>query len=621
MSKLSRIIATIKLIPRLGLCNVLAVAMYRYEWRSSTLEKKLPASKAAEITPFFQAESPREALVVTPEVATAITQRADKICEGKFLRFAETEIDEGEHPNWHKGVYAESAQLHFTHCAINAVAGEDVKLTWDLSRMHWAPRLALAACITTGEARSRYLQRLNQLTHDWLANNPYQTGTNWACGQEVSIRGIQLMLSNILLEKHLGLAPSPSLINLIEESWKRVYCTRRYAHAQHNNHSLTEHLFLVYAAAFLNQHGSNVASHATVKKLQQQLAPLVDSLIMLDGGSVMYSTYYHRVFCDLLSIGKLLDSHFELDLYTNPRILKKCDLAFGFLAALVDPVSGYMPLIGHDDGSLHCLQFTSFRNTEPSLLLMGALFGLTVPLYAKRSEHAVWLFGCTPIYNTAGTPTHSGLRCFDSFGLAVYNSPHYRAYVKYPRNQFRPAHYDYAHLDVWVNGKNILHDSGTDSYNPPVPSACADISAAPAHNVPALAHDDIASKLSTFLYAYWPRARVNYTSESLDIAVPLERETKLHRHIDFTATSITLRDFIGTNQPWQVVFHSENMTHENHSVTLGNSATIQFENVLDISIDEAFYAPNYQTVAPTNRLTALPRNAAHPIISNITFKV
>lgn len=620
MNKLSRIIATIKLMPRLGVCNVLAVMHYRYLWRSGALEKKLPARKAGGITPFFEAESPCEALVVAPELAAAITQRADKICEGKFLRFAETEIDEGEYPNWHKGVYAQTAHMHFTHCAINAVAGEDAKLTWDLSRMHWVPRLALAACITTGEARSHYLHRLNQLIHDWSAKNPYQTGVNWACSQEVAVRGMHLMVSQHLLSTHLDIPTSARLSELLAQSWQRVFAVRAYATAQMNNHSLTEHLFLIYAAEFLARAGVQVATDQILKKLQRELAPLIESLVMEDGGSALYSSNYHRVFCDVLSYAKLLDDHFTLGLFNHPRIHTKMRAAYDLLDALIEPISGQIPLIGHNDGSLHCLQYSKFHQAEPSLLFMAALFGFEAPTRAKRQQDAVWLFGYPVKYTISEVASH-GLQHFDAFGLSICSNGSTRAYVKYPRNRYRPAQCDFGHLDLWVNGQNILHDAGTYSYNPPVDAFRPDLAEMRAHNTAASTAFPTIRKLSAFLYAIWPNTVANSSADSLSLRIALPHQTLLTRHITFSQTSITLTDHIATPSAWEVNFHGDVHAVSGTTATLADSVTLHCSHAASLTMSDTTYASNYHRLAATKRLTITPQDMNHPVITTITFAV
>lgn len=617
MNKLIRIISTIKLTPRLGVCNVLAVVHYRYQWRSGALKKKLPARNTGAITPFFQAETIREALLVAPELAAAITQRADKICEGKFLRFAESEMDEGEHPNWHKGVYAQTAQLHFTHCAINAVAGEDVKLTWDLSRMHWAPRLALAACITTGETRSRYLQRLNQLMHDWVTKNPYQTGVNWACSQEVAVRGMHLMVSQHLLSTHLGIPTSARLRELLAQSWQRVFAVRGYARAQQNNHSLTEHLFLIYAAEFMARTGVQVAPARTIKKLRKGLAPLIDSLIMEDGGTALYSSNYHRVFCDVLSYAKLLDDSVALGVFEHPRIQLKSRAAYDLLNALIEPASGQIPMFGNNDGSLHCLQYSAFERAEPSLLFMAALFGFEAPARAKRQEDAVWLFGYPVKYTTSEAASH-GLQNFDAFGLSIYNHGSIRAYVKYPRNSYRPAQCDFGHFDLWVNGKNILHDGGTYSYNPPAHETCPDLAEMHAHNTVAPTALPSIRKISAFLYAIWPNTVAKSSGDSLSLSIALPRQTLLTRHITFSQTSITLTDRIAVPGEWEVNFHGDVYVVGSTSATLGNGVTLECSNAAALRVNESNYAPNYHRLAASKQLTVTPQDRNRPVITTIT---
>lgn len=39
------------------------------------------------------------------------------------------------------------------------------------------------------------------------------------------------------------------------------------------------------------------------------------------------------------------------------------------------------------------------------------------------------------------------------------------AMLRYPRFRFRPSQADALHLDLWLEGRNLLRDAGTYSYN------------------------------------------------------------------------------------------------------------------------------------------------------------
>ena len=64
----------------------------------------------------------------------------------------------------------------------------DIKTIWEASRFEWMIGFAQGAC--QGDETS--LNKLNAWTADWIAENPPYRGANWKCGQESSIRVLQL---------------------------------------------------------------------------------------------------------------------------------------------------------------------------------------------------------------------------------------------------------------------------------------------------------------------------------------------------------------------------------------------------------------------------------------------
>jgi hypothetical protein len=617
---IGRAVQMLRLLPRLGLGNMLAVALYRYHVKRRLFEAMLPPRAVVKPRPFWQGQPSGEAVDVSDALRANILEAADEICSGIFRQFASQPVEEGETPEWFKGVYVTSSTQHYSRVAVNAVAGEDVKLSWDLARMHWAPKLALAAAVSEGAARAGYLARLDHLTIDWLNENGYQRGVNWACGHEVSVRGIQLMLTNLIMTQHVGMQPSAQLLTMMGQSWHRVHVTHAYGRAQQNNHSLTELVFLIYGAAFLRHYGVKIATQATVQKLLRELPKLIDRLVLGDGGSAMYSTNYSRVFCDIIAYAKLFDDAFSTGVFAQPMLQKKATAMLHFLSAVIEPVSGRIPLIGHNDGSLHCVQFCPFHQATPSLLLLGAAFGLPLPAAAASYCDAVWLFGATPSFAAQEPQPTTREQWFDQFGLAIFDQPSYRAYLKYPRNRFRPSQQDFLHLDVWVNGENLLCDSGTYSYNARSLTGDDTFSKPSAHNVPTLLNASVGDKISPFLYAFWPTTQYSKRKGGHRFRVRCEGGVMLERTIIPEPHRLVLRDCVTGGGAWGVVMNGiVDESNETMAAQLGNAAFVRFTNIEHVTISNAMRAENYQSLMPSKRLVAQPMEAKKPIVTTLIF--
>lgn len=601
-----------RLLPRLGVANVAAVVRYRRQMRRGYFASLLPARSVEHPQPLWEGEGQRAAAQCSPALRAAILARAAAIGRGEFMQFGSRIVDEGVLPQWFKGVYVDSRTQHFSQVAVNAVAGEDVKTCWDLSRFHWVSDLVLAAAVSDVAARAEHLARLHQLTTHWLAENDYQRGVNWACAHEVSVRGMQLLLSSLILEEQVGLRPSAQLLELLQQSWQRVRATQAYGRAQMNNHSLAEHVFLIYAAAFLAKHGVAVASSEALAKLHRALPRLMEKLILPDGGCNMYSTNYHRVFCEMVAFAKIFDDAFSVGIFVQPRLQQKVAQLAAFLEAMIDPISGKAPLLGHNDGSLHSPQFTDFSDYEPSLLLLTSVMGLPVPARCQRAADAVWLFGYTPHFVVDVPPADYH---FDDFGLLILARGDYRAYLKYPRNRFRPAQMDFLHLDLWVGGVNILHDSGTFSYNAATADRGDGLSDPQAHNVPLLLEVPLLKKFSPFLYRYWPQARVQkLDADQWEIVVGNGAGVVLHRTMICTPARTILRDMVEGGGAWGVAFRGAVAEGgQPNMATLSDRAVLRFDNLQHFSIVEVARAANYHAMVPTQRLIATPCDPAAPL--------
>jgi len=64
---------------------------------------------------------------------------------------------------------------------------------------------------------------------------------------------------------------------------------------------------------------------------------------------------------------------------------------------------------------------------------------------------------------TPAQPQKSQL--FDDGGYAVLHKQNALVLFRYPRFKFRPSQADALHVDLWLQGENLLRDSGSYSYN------------------------------------------------------------------------------------------------------------------------------------------------------------
>ena len=68
---------------------------------------------------------------------------------------------------------------------LNPGLPSDVKVPWELSRLQWAIPVGQAYSLTNGE---KYAFFAKKVIIDWIENNPYATGINWAVAMEPAMR-------------------------------------------------------------------------------------------------------------------------------------------------------------------------------------------------------------------------------------------------------------------------------------------------------------------------------------------------------------------------------------------------------------------------------------------------
>jgi len=625
MNNLSKLI---RVVIKIGIHPIFSVMTHRLKIRLGLFEKKLPSFiiNTNEALWHDTNEVNKSIPTTISKALTAnILRRSNEIVNGKFYRFAHELAHEGKYPDWHKGSYKESASLHFSKASINAVHGDDVKISWDLSRMQWVLELALATCVSSEDKAKVYFDRLNMLCQHWLLKNSYYLGINWSCAHEVSLRSFKLMLASLLLESYAKKKTGTLLLAWLEASWKYVYVTRAYGLAQKNNHSFSEAAFLVFGAFFLIHYGIDICSRKTLRSLTKKFYSILERSILADGGCSMYSMGYHRTFCDILIYCKILDDYMDSNILKTKQVIAIAKKMYNFLSVCIEPISGKIPRIGSDDGSAHCLQFVPYDMFEPTLLTMGSVFSFPMPSRVKRAMEYTWIFDYNPVFIADMEESMSRQKTFqfDNFGLLIIQEVHYKLYVKYPRNKFRPSQLDFLHVDLWSEGVNILHDSGTYSYNPERELLGGNPDQLSSHNtLYPLTFKSIFNKLTPFLYNVWPTTTLTRLSDNKwNFSYTIGKNKSVTRNILAQRNRIRLTDSCINLGRWAVGFNSLSIKKLSpHEFRLTSDATrLIITPSAEYSLIKTEYAENYQTIARSQRLVI--NNATDSVLTcSIEFK-
>jgi len=470
----------------LGPANVLRVALYR-------LSLRYPASAIRRLTaavpsgPFF-------ALTTTRQAPALASNDWDDTANyfGRHRVILSSEV-----PDWFANPLNGARVVNpdrpwWTIEDFNGELG-DIKAVWEASRLDWAPIFMQRA--RTGDVAS--LDRLEAWLTDWISvNKPYR-GPNWKCGQEASIRVMHLALCALLGggPKAVGTGLAP----LVQLHLQRIAPTTNYARAQDNNHGTSEAAALYIGGSWLELIGD--AGGARWRETgKRMLEERVQTLVETDGSFSQYSTNYHRLMLDTLSLAEVWRRQLSLPEF-SPALRERAVAASSWLREMVSPENGDAANIGANDGArLLPLGTTEYRDFRPSVQLAHALFAGTVAYSGGGSwnDYTKWLGVDLP--EALAQPV--GSRLFDKGGFGTVVAGTATAILRYPRFRFRPSHADALHVDLWVKGINLLRDGGTFTYNAP-DEVLDRFSGTSGHNTIQFDGRNQMPRIGRFLFADW----------------------------------------------------------------------------------------------------------------------
>ena len=454
---------------------------------------------------------PRD-LTWNPKIAV---DEAERILAGELRYFEHTPYQIGFPPDWHFDPRANIRIDSYKHWSqIPDYGAYDIKFVWEASRFNQVYALVRAYAFQKDE---RYPEAFWTLVEDWAQKNPPQRGPNWKCGQEISLRILAWCFG---LYAFKGSPSSTAervaqLTQMIAAQADRVYGNIDFAISTRGNHAVSEAFGLWLAGTLFPELKQAEKYRALGRKILEREAEIH---IFRDGTYSMYSLNYHRfilrVYFLAIRLGELNHARFSDALYRS--IANSLD----FMAQLIEPSSGQMPVYGSNDGALVCpldtCDFTDYRPT----LQMGWVLIHGERLFGEGAwdESLFWLRGreshvvTTSVVATAGRLKSSLHGAFPDGGVHLLRGPHSEVFIRCADFRERPSHADQLHVDLWWRGQNIVCDAGTFLYNGQGPWQNG-LAHTAAHNTVTVDGADQMPWFSRFTWGEWARGRVNQKNE------------------------------------------------------------------------------------------------------------
>ncbi len=450
-------------------------------------------------------------------------------------------------PNWHcnqlTGVALNNSKRPWWSISDFSNEVGDIKTVWELSRMDWAPCFAIAAAQGHRDA----LTKLNEWIENWCVENPPYLGPNWKCGQEASIRLMNIALTSFFLQQWDTI--SDNLQQFVEVHLKRIAPSVSYAIAQDNNHGTSEAVGLYIGGSWLSRLGNKLGP-TWQSQGERLLENRVQKLIGDDGSFSQYSTNYHRLMLDTISLAEFWRKMTDQRPFSK-QFYQRAAKATQWLYRMVDEASGDAPNTGANDGArfFHFVK-SDYRDFRPSVQLASALF--TQSLAYANCESANQLLAKLKIQPPTKPLEIDRTHDSQDGGFAVLQSGTSKVLFRYPRFKFRPSHCDALHVDLFLSGRNILRDAGTYSYNCDT-AVYETLRGTAGHNTIQFDGRDQMPKLSRFLFGSWLKTidkvplQVSADAKCIGAGYCDSRGAKHHRLVKLMAQAMVVTDKVEGN--------------------------------------------------------------------------
>jgi hypothetical protein len=502
-----RLKLALKAARELGIQQIGLYSYYQFGLRSGLFRHMTPSQeplvyqpiRAYEISPGLVKIPKREALVkVIGDSAPALLAEANDLDKGKVRLFGGPPLD--------LNLLVPLPLEHWTKIAQDqSKAGiEDIKYLWEPARFTWVYTLARAYILSEDEG---YVETFWSEFEAFADINLTNLGPNWVSGQEVAFRLIAFSFVYQVFGK--SNASSPDRINrlsiAIADHAARIPPTLVYARAQNNNHQLSE-------AAGLLTAGHSLPEHPRAKEWRELgsrwFNQALQTQISSGGTYIQQSTNYHRLMLQIALWVYSIDGSFP------ERTQERLSAATLWLLALVDPETGRVPNLGHNDGTnLQPLASCSFHDYRPVLQAAALAFlGERYFVPGVWDELSLWLdIKDREPQNSVDQnkrPNSMEIKSFPDSHVMLQN-PANESWAFYRVSQYhaRPAHADQLHLDLWWRGHNLAQDAGTYLYNSPPPWDNS-LAQTGIHNTVTIDGLDQMTRAGRFLWLDWAQAKI-----------------------------------------------------------------------------------------------------------------
>ena len=364
--------------------------------------------------------------------------------------------------DWHtnpKTGYRYSATDHWSRIKTMDPKSGDIKYVWEISRFTFVYDLIRYDFYSGMDQSEWVFDKIG----NWIDYNPVNCGPNWVCSQEISLRVMNWTFA-LQYYKHsdqLTESRFDKIMHSIRQQIQHVADNISFsAITVRNNHILTESLGLYLTGLlypFFPERDEWKKKGRAV--FEREIAHQIDK----NGAYIQFSFNYHRVAVQLLTLAIRL-AQLNQESWSD-TVYQKAKTSVLFLKAFQDQNTGWLSNFGNNDGALFFpLTECHFRDYRPQLEALAGLLEIESGYgVGAWNEESFWI-GNPDLPKVRSIPV-AATGPLSLSGYHILRDATTRTFIRSATYRHRPFQCDNLHLDIWVDGENILRDAGTYSYN------------------------------------------------------------------------------------------------------------------------------------------------------------
>lgn len=409
--------------------------------------------------------------------------------------------------------YRYDPTLHWTKIQDYSKTAGDIKFVWEKSRFSYLYDI-IRHDMLKKEDHSEWV--FNEIS-SWLNANKINSGPNYRCSQEISLRVLNwtYALNFYKDSDYLSEELFQKIMHTIYWQLKHIYSNINFSRiAVRNNHAITETLTLYLGALFYPSFPEAALWKRDGKKwFEQEIA----YQIYPDGSFLQFSMNYHRVVVQLLTWA--LKTAYFFDEKYDEVVYDRAYKSLRFLYACQDNNTGWLPNYGSNDGALFFkLNSCDYRDYRPQLNVLHLLLtGTSLYNDGNWDEDMFW-FQAQQVKGVSfpALKHEEGWNTFENGGYYILREAETLTFIRCGSHKDRPAQADNLHLDIWHKGQNVLFDGGSYKYNADE-KVLKYFMGTESHNTVMLDNFDQMEKGPRFIWYNWTQSVKAYTGDNDEI--------------------------------------------------------------------------------------------------------